>query len=96
LPASAGRPSASSTTCAARQAPRPARPPGGAAHGEVTTGTVKLAGLAATGVGAALLEGGAPADVAVNAGLIAGGANLVNLFDLRPGRAIKSRLSPPG
>jgi UDP-GlcNAc:undecaprenyl-phosphate/decaprenyl-phosphate GlcNAc-1-phosphate transferase len=62
---------------------------GALAHGEVTTGTVKLAGLAATGVGAALLEGGAPADVAVNAGLIAGGANLVNLFDLRPGRAIK-------
>jgi UDP-N-acetylmuramyl pentapeptide phosphotransferase/UDP-N-acetylglucosamine-1-phosphate transferase len=59
--------------------------------GEVTTGTVKLAGLAATGaVGAALLrhEGGR-VDYAVNAGLIAGGANLLNLFDLRPGRAIK-------
>jgi UDP-GlcNAc:undecaprenyl-phosphate GlcNAc-1-phosphate transferase len=62
---------------------------GALAHGEVTTGTVKLAGLAATGLGAALLEGGAAADVAVNAGLIAGGANLLNLFDLRPGRAIK-------
>jgi UDP-GlcNAc:undecaprenyl-phosphate GlcNAc-1-phosphate transferase len=62
---------------------------GALAHGEVTTGTVKLAGLAATGLGAALLEGGEPADVAINAGLIAGGANLLNLFDLRPGRAIK-------
>jgi UDP-GlcNAc:undecaprenyl-phosphate/decaprenyl-phosphate GlcNAc-1-phosphate transferase len=62
---------------------------GALAHGEVTTGTVKLAGLAATGLAAALVEGGAPADVAVNAGLIAGGANLLNLFDLRPGRAIK-------
>jgi UDP-GlcNAc:undecaprenyl-phosphate GlcNAc-1-phosphate transferase len=62
---------------------------GALAHGEVTTGTVKLAGLAATGLGAALLEGGGPADVAVNAGLIAGGANLLNLFDLRPGRAVK-------
>jgi UDP-N-acetylmuramyl pentapeptide phosphotransferase/UDP-N-acetylglucosamine-1-phosphate transferase len=62
---------------------------GALAHAEVTTGTVKLAGLAATGLGAALLEGGEPADVAVNAGLIAGGANLLNLFDLRPGRAIK-------
>jgi UDP-GlcNAc:undecaprenyl-phosphate/decaprenyl-phosphate GlcNAc-1-phosphate transferase len=62
---------------------------GALAHGEVTTGTIKLAGLAATGLGAALLEGGEPADVAVNAGLIAGGANLLNLFDLRPGRAIK-------
>ena len=62
---------------------------GALAHGEVTTGTVKLAGLAASGLGAALLEGGGPADVAINSGLIAGGANLLNLFDLRPGRAIK-------
>jgi UDP-GlcNAc:undecaprenyl-phosphate GlcNAc-1-phosphate transferase len=62
---------------------------GALANGEVTTGTVKLAGLAATGLGAALLEDGEPADVLINAGLIAGGANLLNLFDLRPGRAIK-------
>ncbi|HEY1822921.1 MAG TPA: hypothetical protein VGG83_23600 [Trebonia sp.] len=62
---------------------------GALAHGEVTTGTVKLAGLAAAGLGAALLEGGDPADVVINAGLVAGGANLLNLFDLRPGRAIK-------
>ena len=62
---------------------------GALAHGEVTTGTVKLAGLAASGLGAALLEGGGPADVAINSGLVAGGANLLNLFDLRPGRAIK-------
>ncbi len=62
---------------------------GALAHGEVTTGAVKLAGLAASGLGAALLEGGGPADVAINSGLVAGGANLLNLFDLRPGRAIK-------
>jgi UDP-GlcNAc:undecaprenyl-phosphate GlcNAc-1-phosphate transferase len=62
---------------------------GALAQGEVTTGTVKLAGLAAAGLGSALAEGGGPADVAINAGLIAGGANLLNLFDLRPGRAIK-------
>ena len=75
---------------------------GALAHGEVTTGTVKLAGLAATGVAAAILDeprnGDAPgkgnmarrgADVIIDAGLIAGGANLLNLFDLRPGRAIK-------
>jgi UDP-GlcNAc:undecaprenyl-phosphate GlcNAc-1-phosphate transferase len=62
---------------------------GALAHGEVTTGTVKLAGLAATGLAGALLLGGKRSDVLVNAGLIAGGANLLNLFDLRPGRAVK-------
>jgi len=77
-------------------------------HGEVTTGTVKLAGIGAAGVlGAVLLRGGLPprtpplnaaemrerggstVDCVINAGLIAGGGNLLNLFDLRPGRAIK-------
>jgi UDP-GlcNAc:undecaprenyl-phosphate/decaprenyl-phosphate GlcNAc-1-phosphate transferase len=62
---------------------------GALAHGEVTTGSVKLAGLAATGVAGGLLLGGKRADVLINAGLIAGGANLLNLFDLRPGRAVK-------
>ena len=62
---------------------------GALAHGEVTTGTVKLGGLGATGLVSALLLGGGPADIVVNAGLVAGGANLLNLFDLRPGRAIK-------
>jgi UDP-GlcNAc:undecaprenyl-phosphate/decaprenyl-phosphate GlcNAc-1-phosphate transferase len=62
---------------------------GALAHGEVTTGAVKLGGLGATGLATALVLGGDPADVAVNAGLVAGGANLLNLFDLRPGRAIK-------
>jgi UDP-N-acetylmuramyl pentapeptide phosphotransferase/UDP-N-acetylglucosamine-1-phosphate transferase len=62
---------------------------GALARGEVTTGAVKLAGLAVTGLGTALLDGGGPVDVAVNSGLVAGSANLINLFDLRPGRAIK-------
>lgn len=60
---------------------------GALAHGEVTTGTVKLGGLAATGLAAAACD--SAADTVINAGLIAGGANLLNLFDLRPGRAIK-------
>jgi UDP-N-acetylmuramyl pentapeptide phosphotransferase/UDP-N-acetylglucosamine-1-phosphate transferase len=58
-------------------------------QGEVTTGAVKLGGIGATGLLSALMVGGGPVDMAVNTGLIAGGANLLNLFDLRPGRAIK-------
>ncbi len=58
-------------------------------HGEVTTGAVKLGGIGATGLATAALTGGSPVDVVINAGLVAGGANLLNLFDLRPGRAIK-------
>lgn len=69
---------------------------GALARGEVTTGTVKLAGLAATGLTAAALLGGGPLDLTVNTGLIAGGANLVNLFDLRPGRAMKVTLAGAG
>ncbi len=59
------------------------------AEGEVTTGAVKLAGIGATGLASSVMAGGSPADVVINTGLIAGGANLLNLFDLRPGRAIK-------
>jgi UDP-N-acetylmuramyl pentapeptide phosphotransferase/UDP-N-acetylglucosamine-1-phosphate transferase len=62
---------------------------GALAHGEVTTGAVKLGGIGATGLVSALLIPGETTDVAINAGLIAGAANLLNLFDLRPGRAIK-------
>ncbi|MGH3233763.1 MAG: hypothetical protein ACRDOH_11005 [Streptosporangiaceae bacterium] len=58
-------------------------------HGEVTTGAVKLGGIGATGIISAALAGGSPADLVINVGLVAGGANLLNLFDLRPGRAIK-------
>jgi hypothetical protein len=58
-------------------------------HGEVTTGAVKLGGIGATGIVSAVLAGGPVVDMVINAGLVAGGANLLNLFDLRPGRAIK-------
>jgi len=58
-------------------------------QGEVTTGAVKLGGIGVTGVVSAALAGGSPVDVIINAGLVAGSANLLNLFDLRPGRAIK-------
>ena len=66
---------------------------GALARGEVTSGAVKLAGIGATGLAAAALVGGAPADIVINTGLTAGGANLLNLFDLRPGRAIKVALA---
>jgi hypothetical protein len=66
---------------------------GALAAGEVTTGAVKIGGIGATGVVAAALARGRPADVIINAGLIAGGANLLNLFDLRPGRALKVALA---
>jgi UDP-GlcNAc:undecaprenyl-phosphate GlcNAc-1-phosphate transferase len=58
-------------------------------QGEVTTGAVKLGGIGVTGMLSAALAGGSPVDVVINTGLVAGGANLLNLFDLRPGRAIK-------
>jgi hypothetical protein len=58
-------------------------------QGEVTTGAVKLGGIGVTGFVSAALAGGSPVDVILNAGLVAGSANLLNLFDLRPGRAIK-------
>jgi UDP-N-acetylmuramyl pentapeptide phosphotransferase/UDP-N-acetylglucosamine-1-phosphate transferase len=68
---------------------------GALARGEVTTGTVKIVGLGAAGlVGAALSDSGRarrPAMLAtlVGGAVVAGAANAVNLFDLRPGRALK-------
>ncbi|MCW2860833.1 MAG: hypothetical protein JWP48_2541 [Actinoallomurus sp.] len=63
------------------------------ARGEVTTGAVKILGIGAAGLAAAALAGtrgrGTAVDVLINGALVAGGANLLNLFDLRPGRAIK-------
>ena len=66
---------------------------GALAQGEITTGSVKLGGIGATGLAAALCTGGPAADVAINTALVAGSANLLNLFDLRPGRAIKVTLA---
>ncbi|MEW9551821.1 hypothetical protein [Nonomuraea sp. NPDC050783] len=66
------------------------------ARGEVTSGAVKILGIGATGLAAAALAGGGPLDVAVNGAAIAGAANLANLFDLRPGRAIKVGLLTGG
>jgi UDP-GlcNAc:undecaprenyl-phosphate/decaprenyl-phosphate GlcNAc-1-phosphate transferase len=74
---------------------------GALARGEVTTGAVKVLGLAVSGLAASALVGGrghvssravAAVDVLVGGAVVAGSANLVNLLDLRPGRALKATL----
>lgn len=69
-------------------------------RGEVSTGAVKIVGLAASGLAAAAVLPTRPGDstgrmtrvcdLAVSGALVAGTANLVNLLDLRPGRALKA------
>jgi UDP-N-acetylmuramyl pentapeptide phosphotransferase/UDP-N-acetylglucosamine-1-phosphate transferase len=58
-------------------------------QGRVTTGLVKLVGLASAAGVAAALRRQRPAAILVDSVLVAGTANLVNLLDLRPGRAAK-------
>lgn len=65
---------------------------GALASGRVTTGMVKMAGIGATGVAAARLLRRSPLDTVLDGALIAASANLLNLFDLRPGRAAKVAL----
>lgn len=73
-------------------------------RGQVTTGAGKVLGLAVTGVLAAALVGAdrdptavranraAAVDLLLGCSVVAGTANLVNLLDLRPGRALKATL----
>jgi UDP-N-acetylmuramyl pentapeptide phosphotransferase/UDP-N-acetylglucosamine-1-phosphate transferase len=82
--------------------PEQARDKGLAGHlralraGRISTGAVKVAGIGAAAASAAVLTrgngGGARAlvDGLLTTGLVAGTANLVNLLDLRPGRALKA------
>jgi UDP-N-acetylmuramyl pentapeptide phosphotransferase/UDP-N-acetylglucosamine-1-phosphate transferase len=73
---------------------------GALAHGELTTGGLKVLGIGATSLVAAAVALPTPTgrtgrlpwllDVAASGALIAGGANLLNLLDLRPGRALKA------
>ncbi|WP_199035857.1 hypothetical protein [Glycomyces salinus] len=69
-------------------------------RGRVSAGLVKILGISGAGLaGAALVEqANAPErrsglsrlwNIGVAGGVIAGSANLINLFDLRPGRALK-------
>jgi UDP-GlcNAc:undecaprenyl-phosphate GlcNAc-1-phosphate transferase len=60
--------------------------------GQVTTGSLKLFGLAVTGLAAGALARrgrGGPVDAVLAGGVVAGAANLANLFDLRAGRTAK-------
>jgi len=70
-----------------------------ARRGRLTTGGWKVLGIGATGAAVAWTvrrpgapRGAAAVDLAVAAALVAGSANLLNLFDLRPGRALKAAL----
>jgi UDP-N-acetylmuramyl pentapeptide phosphotransferase/UDP-N-acetylglucosamine-1-phosphate transferase len=58
-------------------------------EGRVTTGMVKLAALVGAAGVASTIRYRTVVDAALGTVLVAGSANLVNLFDLRPGRAAK-------
>ncbi|BDZ43770.1 hypothetical protein GCM10025865_30690 [Paraoerskovia sediminicola] len=69
---------------------------GALAHGRLTTGGLKVLGIGATSLVAAAIAtptDGHPVlrsvDVVLGGALVAASANLLNLFDLRPGRALK-------
>jgi UDP-N-acetylmuramyl pentapeptide phosphotransferase/UDP-N-acetylglucosamine-1-phosphate transferase len=66
-------------------------------EGQVTSGLIKIAGVGAASLAASALlardpggKGRGVINVLLGAGVIAGTANLVNLLDLRPGRALKA------
>lgn len=73
---------------------------GALAHGQLTTGALKVLGIGASALAAAALAPPAgrtasrplarAADTLASAALVAGTANLFNLLDLRPGRALKA------
>ncbi|SDG71061.1 hypothetical protein SAMN05421505_10718 [Sinosporangium album] len=64
--------------------------------GEVTSGAVKILGIGAAGLASAALVSRGPVDTLINGATVAGSANLANLFDLRPGRAVKVGLLTGG
>lgn len=58
--------------------------------GRLSTGAMKLAVVGTAGLFAGVRIGSGPVDAITRGGVIAGTANLVNLLDLRPGRALKA------
>jgi UDP-N-acetylmuramyl pentapeptide phosphotransferase/UDP-N-acetylglucosamine-1-phosphate transferase len=68
-----------------------------ARRGEVTTGALKIVGLGATGLLTAWIMDRSrsrrrPITTLIGGAVVAGSANIVNLLDLRPGRALKVAL----
>jgi UDP-GlcNAc:undecaprenyl-phosphate/decaprenyl-phosphate GlcNAc-1-phosphate transferase len=61
-------------------------------RGEITSGAVKIGIIGAAGLAASTLVSDNAVDAAIGGAAVAGHANLLNLFDLRPGRAIKVSL----
>ena len=62
-------------------------------RGVVTSGVVTMVGWAAAAVAAAPTRPRRPVGVLTDVVLVAGTANLVNLLDLRPGRALKAAVA---
>jgi hypothetical protein len=65
---------------------------GALVHGRVTSGAVKVVVVGVAGVVAGVALHGSGPRAVLAAVLVAGTANLLNLFDLRPGRALKVAL----
>lgn len=61
-------------------------------QGEVTTGTVKVGVIGLTGLAGAALVSDNAIDALIGGAAVAGHANVMNLLDLRPGRATKAAL----
>jgi UDP-N-acetylmuramyl pentapeptide phosphotransferase/UDP-N-acetylglucosamine-1-phosphate transferase len=61
-------------------------------EGRVSAGLVKVAGIGLAGLVAGRAVSRGPLDTVLAGGVIAGTANLINLLDLRPGRALKAGL----
>ncbi len=59
-------------------------------RGRLTSGGVKVVGIGAAGLLSSRLLGGSRREVLVGGAVVASSANLLNLLDLRPGRALKA------
>jgi len=62
-------------------------------EGRLTTGMIKAISLGGAAALGSARRSRNPVDIALGTILVAGGANLINLFDLRPGRAAKVTLA---